>query len=33
MADERTCVECGDDLSYWNEDLCDWCDDEEEEDE
>jgi hypothetical protein len=27
---ERKCAECGDKLHYWNEDLCDWCDDSEE---
>lgn len=30
----RECSECGDELDYWNDELCDWCDDEgDEEDE
>ena len=28
--DTRLCWECGDPLSPFNEDLCDWCDDSEE---
>jgi hypothetical protein len=27
------CVECGDPLEDYNEDLCDWCGEEDEEDE
>lgn len=28
--DTRLCWECGDLLSPFNEDLCDWCDDSDE---